>query len=928
MRRLLSFLLCFMIAFSCCCAGIVPVTAQKTEGVFKGTGSEEYTKYLKANEKLENTSQSIKLDFADGVISQNAKTDKDGVSLTEKGDSIEWKFDVKEEGWYEPRIEYLALQGNSNDIEIEVKLDGNVPYPELETVLLPRIWQNAVKEFQLDEEGNQYSPEQIELSEWQTQSLLDDEGFCTDNLKVALKKGTHTLKITVKAEKVKIKGITFGEVSGEKSYKEYKAQFDAENYKGEALVYEGEKAEYKSQKSFIPLTNRNDAEVTPANPFRSMMNYIGGGNWNDIGGTITWEVNAPQDGFYQLNFHFRQNYLQESNSYRTLLIDGEIPFEEAKTLAFGYKSGWQFMTLGEDMPVYLTKGQHTVSLRVTLGALSNFAYGLRDVTNRLGKIYRQIVRITGESPDANRDYDLFIAIPTLEEDLTKISKELEELALESEKVSGSKGGSNAQIIRKAKITVDKMLKVKYEAHTSLASYYDNYSSLSSWLYEMQSMALDINSIALTAPDSDGEYVKTGFFENVGFSFKRLFSTFISDYENTHDEEGTLVLWSNWGRDQINILENLIVNDFTPKTGIKVNVKITTASLIEAGLSGNGPDIEINSVNTNILNYAMRGVLYDLSKFDDFDEICRRFSKNAIVPYEYKDGVYGLPNTESFPMMFIRNDIFEELGLTVPTTWEEFIDCAKVITLNNMNCGLGADAYTFMTQMGVPLYSEDKRATNLLSKDSVKAFTVWTDFYTKYNFPVSYDFFNRFRTGLMPMGIAVYPTYATIRAAAPEINGKWQMYEVPGTVLEDGTVNNSVNGTGTASMILDWSEYKDKAWEFLKWWSSEDIQYRFGINLESVLGVSGRYASATLDSVYRFGWDAENLEAIKSGFESLENLPQVPGSYYVARSVQQVYWNVVNLGENVEDMLNEWVPEADDEIKRKTEEYYNKDFGKE
>ena len=50
---------------------------------------------------------------------------------------------------------------------------------------------------------------------------------------------------------------------------------------------------------------------------------------------------------------------------------------------------------------------------------------------------------------------------------------------------------------------------------------------------------------------------------MGFSFKRLFSTFISDYENTHDEEGTLVLWSNWGRDQINILENLIVNDFTP-----------------------------------------------------------------------------------------------------------------------------------------------------------------------------------------------------------------------------------------------------------------------------------------------------------------------------------------------------------------------------
>lgn len=284
MRRLLSCLLCIMVIVSCCFVGAVPVSAQKTEGYSEGTGSEEYTKYLKANEKLESTSQNIKLDFTDGVISGKAKADKEGISLTEKEDSVEWKFDVSSDGWYEPRIEYLALEGNSNDIEIEVRLDGKVPYPELETVLLPRIWQNSVAEFQLDEEGNQYSPEQVELSKWQTQSLLDDEGFCTDNLKVALKKGTHTVKITVKAEKVKIKGITLGEISGEKTYEEYKSQFTAQNYKGENLVYEGEKAEYKSQKSFIPLTNRNDADVTPADPFRSMMNYIGGSNWSDIGG--------------------------------------------------------------------------------------------------------------------------------------------------------------------------------------------------------------------------------------------------------------------------------------------------------------------------------------------------------------------------------------------------------------------------------------------------------------------------------------------------------------------------------------------------------------------------------------------------------------------------------------------------------------------
>jgi ABC-type glycerol-3-phosphate transport system substrate-binding protein len=272
------------------------------------------------------------------------------------------------------------------------------------------------------------------------------------------------------------------------------------------------------------------------------------------------------------------------------------------------------------------------------------------------------------------------------------------------------------------------------------------------------------------------------------------------------------------------------------------------------------------------------------------------------------------------MLFVRTDIFAELGIEPPKTWDEFIDCAKIINLNNMNCGMPQIYSTFMTQMDVPLYKEDLSATNLMSAGSVNAFTYWTDFYTKYGFPKTYDFFNRFRTGLMPMGIADFSVYATIKAAAPEINGKWMMYELPGFQQEDGSINNTVTGNGSACVILNWSKTQDKAWEFLKWWTSDDIQYRFGVNLESVLGMSGRYETANLNALYRLGWEAENLAALKAQGKKLQQLPEVPGGYYVGRSTQQVYWNVVNNGEKVEDMLKKWVPEADDEIRRKTEEY--------
>ena len=82
-------------------------------------------------------------------------------------------------------------------------------------------------------------------------------------------------------------------------------------------------------------------------------------------------------------------------------------------------------------------------------------------------------------------------------------------------------------------------------------------------------------------------------------------------------------------------------------------------------------------------------------------------------------------------------------------------------------------------------------------------------------------------------------------------------------------------------------------------------------------------SANVNAVLKLGWDNDTLAAVKKQFENLQNFPEVPGSYYVSRSTQQVFWNVVNNGQDVEDMLEKWIPEADDEIARKTEEYVKK-----
>ena len=39
------------------------------------------------------------------------------------------------------------------------------------------------------------------------------------------------------------------------------------------------------------------------------------------------------------------------------------------------------------------------------------------------------------------------------------------------------------------------------------------------------------------------------------------------------------------------------------------------------------------------------------------------------PYIYEGGVYAVPETQNFDMLFYRTDVFAELGLTPPETWE-------------------------------------------------------------------------------------------------------------------------------------------------------------------------------------------------------------------------------------------------------------------
>lgn len=920
--------------------GVHSAAAGNTEsGKAAAAGVSEYAEYTAENAAAPNADGDIEaaLENAQGSLGAEFRlaADYNGEKalLWEKGEGgITFEFTAASAGLYNIELTYY-LPESGVEPEIGVMTDGKYPYSELEKVTLPREWKNsgAARE---DEDGNQLTPEQVESGRYITRRLRDSSGVNLEPYLVSLTAGRHTVTILSPKQTVAISAIRF--VSPEKTEKYRKPT--NEKTDAETLIIEGEDAVYKSSNTLIPQSDTQDSGMSPASPYKQKLNYIGGSSYNSPNDTLVWEFEVEKSGYYSLALRYKQADVVNGESLRRLKIDGSTPFEECREIRFKYNPRWTVFDFGDENGepyyFYLENGKHEISLEVTLGEMSEYYRRLEEVTEALGDEYIGIVKITGDSPDVNRDYELFNQIPELNKRLSEYSEKLSGIISDMQSFTGKLGSQYIAAMKNMKRVIDTMRGRPYTAHQYVKDYYTNYSALSSWLYDMKNMPLSVDWLELVPSGAETEYTKTGFFGNLIFGAKRLIYSFSADYEKKpSDNKEQIRLWVNWGRDQTMVLDTLIREDFTAKTGISVKLEQVNASLINGILAGNFPDVSLYMARTDPVNLGIRGALADLTEFDDCGEVLSRFQTGAELPYSYNGALYALPDTQNFFIMFYRRDILENLGLTVPKTWTEFLNTATVIQQNNLevyvpytqivaattvNGGIGGLHLlpTLMLQNGLSFYNEEQTATALTSPKALSVFKYWTDFYRDYQFVKEADFYNRFRVGTMPLGIAQYSVYLTLYDAAPEIKNRWAVACVPST---DGG-NGFVAGSGTGCGIVKKSKHKAAAWEFLKWWTAADTQVRYSGNVESVLGMLGRPQTSNVEALGALAWNAEDKANILKQWESVREIPEIPGSYYLTRSVDQAFWQVINGKASVKDAVVKQSRVADSEIERKIKEY--------
>lgn len=861
------------------------------------------------------------------------------------GDWVEYAVTVPKDARYGLTIRYCALPGTVQDVEIAVEIDGELPFAQAAFCVLPRVWEDDGP-FTQDNGGNQIRPGQLEVPLWRAETLYDYDGVTDGEYLFCLTGGEHTIRLTLLSEPAAIGGLTLTGVAQAPAWEALKASYTD---RGLTEVTGGIYMERQAEETYrryalYPLAESDytSPSTEPSSPTKIVYNVLGGEQWVFTKQRVEWRFDVPETGLYQLNLKYRQNYARGMAAYRKILVDGELPCEEMRAVSFPYGDDWQNLTVSagdEPILLYLEAGEHTVSLSPAIRLISGLLGTLEDAVYELNAWYRSIITVTSTSPDLYRDYYLNKEVPGLMEGFASISARLTETANAYEAILGVQG-SELSVMHEAAKQLDDFVKRADRIPGRLTEFKNNISALTDLRRNLMELPMQLDYLSLSSTDAKLPAPSKGFLETAWFRLQAFIGSFTENYNavgNVYGGEGgvkPLEVWvsandmastgTSSGRDQMTILKQMIDEQFVQETGIPVNVSLVDSSstLTQAIVAGEGPDIALIIPSGTPVTLAMRGALQDLREFD-LSDLYGEFYPNTFLPYEYDGGLYALPETQTWQMLFYRTDVFEQLQIEVPDTWEDFYKVIPIIQKQNLQIGFSEDLSLlamFLMQRGGSYYKEDLSATGFDTPEAVAAFKEWTELYTKYSFPLYFDAFNRFRTGEIPLMIQGYTFYCTLDAAAPELKGLWAMAPLPGVAQEDGTVDRKQPGGGTACMMMNNLPNKEDAFAFLKWWVSADVQAAFGNALEGSLGVAARYPTANLVAFEQLPWTLEERRVLSEQWKMVRPLENVPGSYYIDRSLRNAFRRVVYYYDNPRETLMRYNEDMNLELTRKRIEY--------
>ncbi len=855
-----------------------------------------------------------------------------------------------------------SVKAEAENVGLMCNMDGD----ELK-IKYPAVWTSDITDFcdkydirfaTLDLDKNELRPSASQTPTWSEYTMIDSTGFHTEAFEFVLTEGENTISLEGKNGTIAISEIILSPAEDVLTYKEYADKYAGKPEGSGTIKIEAEYTDAASDKTIYPIEDSASALTSPHDASRTVLNTIGGGKWQNAGQWVTYKFRVEKSGMYELVFRFKQDVLDGMFVSRTLSLYSEglaegadgyyngVPFEEARNITYNYGDNWQVTsaTAGETaFSFYFEEGTtYTLKLEVTLGDMADIINTVQSALDHINDDYLTILQLTGTEPDNYRDYGFSRIIPDTLKDMA-----LQAIVLDNEEdakngypvgvaqrlteLAGQKS-SNVGTLQKVADILKDMSSDEDEIASSLERLKTYIGTLGTFLSDAQTQPLQLDYILVQPAEEKLPKANANFFASFGYEISRFFWSFFRDYDHVGAMEETtdesLEVWLATGRDQFQVIRSLINSDFTSVTGYTVELKLVAGgTLLPSILANQGPDVYHGMGQSDVINYAIRSAILPIEGFEDFDTVKTSFNDAAMLVLGLADAegtmhYYGLPEQQGFAMMFVRIDILAELGESIPETWDDLMSLVPKLQAKNMEIGLTTDTYIHLYQAGGQLYADDGMRVNLNSKLALTSFAKMCKYFTDYGFPYTYNAANRFRTGEMPILIGDYTgLYNQLKVFATEIEGKWVMVPVPGTLQADGTVNNCAVSSVNASVLVKGSEDKaDAAWAYLKWFTGPDCQIEYSNEMVAIMGPSAKHNTANIEALASLPWTTDEYSRIKAQFDNLASIPNYPGSYIIDRYLGFAFLAAYNDGEGAAQALLSYVPIINKEITRKRAEF--------
>ena len=860
------------------------------------------------------------------------------VLAVKAGDTVTLNIDVPVSGRYVMSFDYLSYDESILPVEMGMKIDGGYPFYEARSMKFETTWVSDGVD--VDRYGNEIVSLPDKLIRWEHKEVMDASYRYSDPLPVELTAGVHKLELNIQEGTLFLGNISL-EAPGDVA--EYAGSTKAE---GNALITIEAEDFYQRNDSSIHAIGEYGSSLSPLSATTTVLNIIDEDSFNEAGQTVSYQFHVDNAGYYYIGMNYRQSEKNDFPVFVDWKIDGEIPNSAFKSYQVEAANKFRTVTLTDDnddkLSVYLEPGDHTISLTISADNLRYALEAVDEIMSGISDLSLEVTKVTGTNKDKYRDLKLTRYIPDVQDRLLGWVDELYSLAEQAQPYVNAKSPDKVAAFsylliaaNQLKSLAEKPNELVYRVDELSTSVNSINTQIANFVDLINDNDLSIDRIYIY---QDGARLPKGqnVFQSIGTSLKRFGYSFMGQsYSASNTDESHIQVWVNRPRTYVEIMQKMIDEKFTPETGIEVDLSIMTDAqkLILSNASGDTPDIA-TGINYSIpFDLAIRGSLVDLSKFDNYKEVFGRYSEGLLVPSVVGEGLYSLPETMNFYVMFYRTDILSKLGLSVPNTMDELIAMLPDLQMRGLNVYYPTAAMLVMRnfhgttpiiyQMDGALYGDTALDILVDSEATVEGFTELTELFTLYDLPVDVpNFYQHFRNGDLPIGIADFNSYNLILNAAPEIANSWSIALVPGIEDEEtGEVKRYMSGGAESTVMFSSDDEREqKAWQFMEWWSRADIQAEFGQRLQILYGDEYIWPTANLEAFERLPYPTSDKDIILTQAQYILETPRLLGSYMMERELSNAFNDVVVNGDTVRSRIDEVAKTVLRETERKLEEF--------